>query len=156
MWELNYGRNLSKVSRTMLHGWKFSGILLAETGQPYSGHLYYDLNSDGVLGTDRTPGLGRNTFYAPAAVSFDLRINRTFALRKSMNLQLSADTFNVFNHANIVGVNDQHSLLVNDPSACGIAGNPCLEPNSAGLSAFGSPVSSSGPRVVQLSVRLAF
>ena len=156
VWELNYGRTLSKVPRAILHGWKFSGILLAQTGQPYSGHLYYDLNSDGVLGTDRTPGLGRNTFYAPATVSFDPRINRTFALGERMNLQFSADAFNVFNHANIVGVNDQHSLLVNDPSACGITGTPCLEPNSAGLSAFGSPVFSSGPRVVQLSVRLAF
>jgi hypothetical protein len=96
------------------------------------------------------------TVLRPIHSAFDPRISRTFALGEHTKLQFSADAFNVFNHANVIAVNDQHSVVVDDASACGIAGGPCLEPNSAGLSAFASPASSSGPRIVQLSVRLAF
>jgi hypothetical protein len=156
VWELNYGKSLPRGARAVLQGWRFSGILAAQTGQPYSGHLYYDLNGDGVFGTDRVPGLGRNTFYAPVTVSFDPRISRIFAVGEHLSLQISAEAFNVFNRANIVGVNDQYFGVADDSSACGVAGNLCLVPNNEGLSAFGSPAFSSGPRIVQLSVRLAF
>ena len=155
-WELNYGKDLPDVPRAIFNGWTLSAILLTQTGQPYSGHLYYDLNVDGVLGTDRTPELGRNTFYAPSTVSFDPRITRTFALRERIRLQFSGDAFNVFNRANILGVNDKQYSVLTDISACDTARSPCLKPNNMGLSAFGSPASSSGARILQLSARLFF
>src|SRR5262249_5375437 len=143
LWELNYGKNLPTIPRTILHGWTLSGVLVAQTGQPYSGHLYYDLNSDGVLGTDRTPGLGRNTFSAPSTTSLDPRISRSFALGEHVNLRFSADAFNVLNHANIISVNDNQYIVL----TCGTPGTLCLKPNNVGLFAFRSPALSSGPRI---------
>jgi hypothetical protein len=156
VWELNYGKELRKFPESIVHGWTLSTIFVAQTGQPYSGHLYYDLNGDGVLGTDRLPQLARNTFSAPSTVSCDMRITRTFAPVDRFRLQFSADAFNIFNHANIIGVYDNQYTVLTDDVSCGTAGTPCLEPNKAGPSAFGASALSSGPRILQLSLRLVF
>ena len=156
VWELNYGKELQKFPGSIVRGWTLSTILVAQTGQPYSGHLYYDLNGDGVFGTDRTPQLARNTFHAPSTVSCDLRITRTFALRDRLRVHFSVDAFNLFNHANIIGVNDSQYTVLTETLPCGTAGTPCLESNNAGLFAFGAPALSSGPRILQISLRLAF
>jgi hypothetical protein len=152
VWELNYTQHMSPFWRRLFGGWTLSGILVAQTGQPYSGHLYFDLNNDGVLGTDRTPELGRNTFYTPTTVSVDPRLSRSFPFGERFKLHFALDAFNVFNRANIVGVNDQQYSVAN----CSTLGNQCLVPNTGGLSSFGSPAASSGPRIVQLSLRLEF
>jgi Carboxypeptidase regulatory-like domain/TonB dependent receptor len=150
VWTLNYGNSLPIVPRAVLRGWELSGILTAQSGRPYAGLLYSDLNNDGVFATDRTPGLGRNTFYTPATVSLDPRLTRYLSIAERVNLQMIVEGFNILNHANIIGVNDnQYSV-----SDCGAS--RCLVPQNQGLSAFGIPFSSSGARVMQLAVKLTF
>src|SRR6266704_617934 len=66
IWDLDsYAHPLSHGWRYLVGGWQLSGILTAETGQPYSGMVSSDLNLDGNSRTDRAPGLGRDTFYLP-------------------------------------------------------------------------------------------
>jgi len=156
VWELNYPAHLPVPARALLGGWQFSGILTAHSGQPYSGLVSFDLNKDGNALSDRTPGLGRNTFYLPATISFDPRVTRNVQLTEHARLQFIWEAFNVFNHGNITGVRTTQYGVSADASACGIAGVPCLVPQNKGLSAFGIPTASSGPRIMQLAAKFVF
>jgi hypothetical protein len=152
VWTPNYGNSLRTVARAFLRGWELSGILTAQSGQPYSGLINFDLNNDGVFATDRTPGLGRNSFYIPPSVSLDPRFTRNIRLGERAKLEIIWEAFNVLNHANITGVNNVQYTVSN----CGIAPAPCLVPQNQGLTAFGTPISSSGPRIVQLAIKATF
>ena len=156
VWTLNYGNSLPTVARAVLRGWELSGILTAQSGQPYSGLINFDLNNDGVFATDRTPGLGRNSFYMPASVSLDPRLTRSISIGEHAKLQIIGEAFNVLNHANITYVNNTQYTVSGFSSHCGIAPSPCVVPNNKGLSAFGTPLFSSGPRMMQLAVKVTF
>jgi outer membrane receptor protein involved in Fe transport len=151
VWDSRYADGLSGPLKGILDGWELSGTLTAASGQPYSGLLYADLNNDGDFATDRTPGLGRNTFQMPMSLSLSPRLTRTIAIGEWAKLQLMWEAFNVLNHSNIVGVNSNQYGV----SHCGSA-IPCLVPNNQGLNAFGSPQVSSGARILQLAVRITF
>src|SRR6266852_5501749 len=100
--EAGYNR-LPPLPRAILGGWELSAILTAQSGQPYSGLVSFDLNNDGNFATDRTPGLGRNTFYPPATVSLDPRVTRNLQFTASVRLQFIGEAFNALNHSNTSG-----------------------------------------------------
>jgi len=156
IWELDYANSLSSVGRAILSGWQISGIVTAQSGQPYSGLVNFDLNDDGNAATDRTPGLGRDTFHLPATVSLDPRMTRNVSLKEHIQLQLIWESFNLFNHTNVTGVRNTQFSRSTSFAVCGIAGAPCLVPQNSGLSAFGTPASTSGPRIMQLSAKFVF
>jgi outer membrane receptor protein involved in Fe transport len=156
VWAPSYGNDLPRAAKAILKGWEFSGILTAQSGQPYSGLINFDLNNDGDFATDRTPGLGRNTFYMPATVSIDPRLTRNISIREGVKLQIIWEAFNVLNHANITGVKNLQYTVSGLSSDCGIAGSPCLVPQNQGLSAFGTPTSSAGARVMQIAAKVMF
>jgi outer membrane receptor protein involved in Fe transport len=156
VWRLEYGNSLPKVARVILRAWELSGIATAQSGRPYSGLVNFDLNNDGNSATDRTPGLGRNTFYTPATASLDPRITRSIGIRDWAKLQIIWEAFNVFNHPNIVGVDNIQYAVSPFSSDCGIASAPCLVPQNRGLSAFGTPTSSSGARIMQIAAKVTF
>jgi len=156
VWAPSYGSSLSKLARGILQGWELSGIFVVQSGQPYSGLINFDLNNDGDFATDRTPGLGRNTFYMPSTASLDPRVTRNISIKERAKLQIICEAFNVLNKANIAGVNNVQYSVSGYSSDCGIAGSPCLVPQTQGLSAFGTPTASSGARVMQLAVKVIF
>ncbi len=156
IWDLDYARGLHGAAKAILGGWEFGGIFTAQTGQPYSGLVSFDLNSDGNPASDRTPALGRNTFYLPANVSLDPRLTRNVQLTERVKFQFIWEAFNIFNQANISDVRRTQFARPLSPAACGVAGMPCLVPQNTGLSAFGVPVATSGARVMQLSAKLVF
>jgi hypothetical protein len=159
IWQLDYAKHLSAPAKAVLEGWQVSAILTAQTGQPYSGLVGFDLNNDGNFATDRVPGLGRDTFYLPTSISFDPRLTRTVRLRDWLQLQMMLEAFNAFNHSNITAVRTTEFAVVQSPASCGIAGSPCLVPQNtqtAGLDAFGTPTASSGSRILQFGVKLIF
>jgi outer membrane receptor protein involved in Fe transport len=156
VWTLNYGNSLPRLARTILQGWGLSGILTAQSGRPYSGLINFDLNNDGVFATDRTPELGRNSFYTPATVSLDPRLTRNIGIGERAKLQIMVEAFNVLNHANITYVNNIQYTVSGVSSDCGIAPSPCLAPQNRGLGAFGTPILSSGARIMQLALKATF
>jgi hypothetical protein len=156
IWELSYANHLPKAAKAIFRGWELSGILTAQSGQPYSGLLNFDLNNDGNAANDRTPGLGRNTFYLPGTVSFDPRVTRTVNLTERAKLQFIWEAFNLFNHSNIIAVKTTQFSRSTSPSVCGIAGTPCLVPQNTALSAFATPTATSGPRIMQFSAKFVF
>ncbi|MGH9728119.1 MAG: TonB-dependent receptor, partial [Candidatus Acidiferrales bacterium] len=120
VWNLNYASGLSSsIARGVLGGWELSGIFTAASGQPYSGFLGFDLNGDSNRNTDRTPGLGRDTFYTPTFVSLDPRVTRNVNITERYKLQFIAEAFNVFNRANITGVNTTQFNVVSGAACTG-------------------------------------
>jgi len=156
VWTLNYAQRSRAAERLILGGWELSGILTAQSGQPYSALVSSDLNNDSNRFTDRVPGVGRDTLYLPRTVSLDPRVTKNIQLRERLKLQLIGEAFNIFNHTNINGVNATQFILSSSAAACGIAGTPCLLPNTSGTSAFQFPTSDVTPRIVQLAAKFLF
>jgi hypothetical protein len=142
-------------TKRLVGGWALSGIFNAQTGQPYSAKISADLNLDGNSSTDRVPGYGRNTFRLPNIYTFDPRITKTVAITEKTNLQLIAEGFNIFNHANVTGVNTAMYKVT----------GTTLTPQtvqSVGIGAFGVPTSANlngngnVGRVLQLAAKFNF
>ncbi len=156
IWELNYGSGLPRIAKMMLSGWQVSGIVTAQSGQPYSGFVSADLNNDGNQANDRSPGQSRNTFYMPATISIDPRLTRTIRFSEQVKLDVIWEAFNVLNRRNVSAVSTTQFSRSTSSSVCGFAGVPCLTPLNAGLNAFGAPTATTGPRIMQLGARLSF
>ncbi|HEV2615677.1 MAG TPA: hypothetical protein VGU63_03595, partial [Candidatus Acidoferrales bacterium] len=161
VWNLNYASGLSSsIARGVLGGWELSGIFTAASGQPYSGFLGFDLNGDSNRNTDRTPGLGRDTFYTPTFVSLDPRVTRNVNITERYKLQFIAEAFNVFNRANITGVNQTQFNVVSGAACTGTTTNTFGECLKA-VPSFGTPTSTNinggpGSRILQLAVKFIF
>lgn len=161
VWDLNYANNMNRVAKGILGGWSLSSIFTAQSGQPYSALLGSDLNNDSNRQTDRTPGVGRDTFYLPATYSLDPRLTRSIKLTERANLQLFAEAFNFLNHFNVSSVRTQQYALSTAATAalCTTAGTPCLIPQNstnAPTTYFGLPTGTSGQRIIQLGAKFAF
>jgi hypothetical protein len=126
---------------TLLGGWTFAAILSAASGQPYSAYVSADINLDGNNRNDIAPGTTRNQYRLPAQVSFDPRIARDIRVAQA-KLQVIWEAFNLFNRDNINSVR-----------------NTLYSANGASLTRvanFQEPILSSGPRIMQLAVKLIF
>jgi outer membrane receptor protein involved in Fe transport len=167
IWDLDkYASGFSRSARYLLGGWQLSGIFTAQSGQPYSGQVNFDLNGDSNSRTDRTPGLGRNTFYLPNFVSLDPRLTKNIPITERVKAQLILEAYNSFNRVNYTSVNTTqfsvHSVATppTNPPDMTCAGTPnpslCLVP-----APFQAPLStqlnfSPGSRIVQLSAKITF
>jgi len=99
------------------NGWMLSGIGTFGSGLPYTmrtaGSLAKEFDASGAaivaLGTgmngyggdNRVYGVGRNTYRYPDTWNADLRLGRNFKLGEMRELQLLAESFNLFNHQNV-------------------------------------------------------
>jgi hypothetical protein len=174
IWDLNYARGIQNpVLRGLAEGWQFSGILNAQSGQPYTALVNTDLNNDGNSRNERAPGFARNTFNLPSIVTLDPRITRTVRITENARLQFIGEAFNVFNRQNITGVRTTFYAIsatappVPSPFACSVGATPCLIPQTfsnpnVGINAFGFPSSANVNgqgnvgRVLQLAAKFSF
>ena len=183
----------SETGREVLSGWLLSTVMDFSSGRPYAGLLGTACTSStlsfgncngaddnlndtafnqdtaatagGINGAGPTPGIGLNSFYGPWLERIDLGLARSFPIREGMTLQLQAQAFNLFNHANYYVQNgDGINPLQYNPigTNCGDGATlkqTCyLVPNS-GPGNFGSlqEISPNGlPRVLQFSARFSF
>jgi hypothetical protein len=115
IWEPKW--KLSNRVRLLANGWMVSGIGQFHSGLPYSmriaGSLAREFNTAGAaivaLGTgmngyggdNRVYGVGRNTFRYPSTWKADLRLGKSFSLGHMRQLELLAESFNLFNHQNV-------------------------------------------------------
>ena len=100
-----------------------------------------DINLDQNARNDIAPGTRRNQYRLPAQVTVDPRVARDIPLRK-VTLQLVWEAFNLFDRDNISGV---RNTLYN------VSGSTLTT-----LTNFQQPTLSSGPRIMQLAVKLRF
>jgi outer membrane receptor protein involved in Fe transport len=132
-------------ARALVNGWTFGVIFSAGSGQPYTARVgAFDLNNDGNPRNDIAPGTVRNEFRLPKQVTFDPRIARDIALGRQAKVQLIWEAFNLFNGDNISSVaSDLYS--VNGTTNV-------MTPTTN----FGQPLSSSGPRIMQVAAKFSF
>jgi Carboxypeptidase regulatory-like domain/TonB dependent receptor len=89
-----------------LKNWVFSPIFVGQSGRPFNLLLGFDANTDRRSQTDR-PGLaGRNTGLGEPYYSLDIRLARRFFVKENRFLEFTFDAFNLFNRANLLGINN--------------------------------------------------
>jgi outer membrane receptor protein involved in Fe transport len=131
----------SRLVRALWGGWTFSGIFTAQSGQPYSAYVSADINRDGNNRNDLAPGTRRNQYWLEPQVSLDPRIARDIPAGPA-KLQLIFEAFNLLDRDNISSV--RNGLY----SASGTT--------LTRVSNFQEPLTSSGPRVIQLAAKVIF
>ena len=121
---------------------------------------------NGSGGDNRVFGVRRNTFRYPDTWKADLRLAKRFDLGETRQLEMLAESFNLFNHQNVTelettGYSIQNGSSTTPPSLNFLTGlyvNP-----KTGLSspAFGQPLSINGTdfyreRQIQIGLRMRF
>lgn len=183
----------SHAGRALLSDWTLSTVIQFSSGRPYSALLSPACTSSalllsncdgangnlndtafnqatantagGINGAGPTPGIGLNSFYGPWLEMIDLGLARSFTIKEGKVLQLQAQVFNLFNHANYYvqnggGVNQLQYNAIGTTCGDGATLNQTcyLVPNS-GQGNFGTlqEISPNGlPRVFQFSARFRF
>jgi hypothetical protein len=181
------------------NGWMLSGVGQFRSGLPYtmrtSGSLpeEFDANTGAAIaglgpgmngsgGDNRVYGLGsdghsynigRNTYRYPATWKADLRLGRRFDLGKMRQLELLAESFNLFNHQNVTELETTGYTIGSGspPTTLGTPGTPPMLNFLTGLkvnattglssSAFGQPLNVNATnfyreRQIQFGLRLRF
>jgi hypothetical protein len=183
----------SHTGRALLSHWTLSTVMEFSSGRPYAGLLSPACTSStlsfnncdgangnlndtafnedtantaaGINGAGPTPGIGLNSFYGPWLERIDLGLARRFEIKEGKELELQAQAFNLFNHANYYvqngnGINQlQYNPIGTNCGDGATLNQTCyLVPNS-GPGNYGTlqEISPDGlPRVLQFSVRLTF
>jgi outer membrane receptor protein involved in Fe transport len=154
----------NKIVRALLSDYVVTGIFIAQSGIAYSALVSGDPNNDGITTTDRVPGTKRNQFTSPAIYQLDLRLGRVIRFGERYRLSLFAEGFNIFNRANVQGVNNTLYAFSNAGTVSGSALPIRLSPaatnfGTARTFVSGSPsftFNSSYNRELQLGIRFDF
>jgi Carboxypeptidase regulatory-like domain/TonB dependent receptor len=107
---------LDQRHRLAISGWwklpyhfVFGGLGTLASARPFNAITGVDNNGDASANTDRPVingnVVGRNAFRGNALYDFSPFVEREFQLSESIRLNLRAEGFNVFNHANTIGRN---------------------------------------------------
>jgi len=168
-------KNLWKALPDRLaNGWEISGIVTAQTGQPFSVLTGANESSTG-LGDDRAnvtgnPNAGphtvakffntaafslnapltfgdsgRNIVTGPKFTNVDFALMKNTILERGLNLQFRAEFFNILNHPNFALPNN----VLTSPSFGALYQTPDVAQNDVGLG-------SGGPRLIQFALKLIF
>lgn len=182
----------------LVNGWMVSGIGQFHSGLPYtmrvSGSLAQEFTASGAgiiglgpgmngsggdsrvygLGSDgRVYNMGRNTFRYPDMWKADMRLGKSFSLGEERELQLLAESFNLFNHENVTEIETTgYTISPGSPaSTSGAAGTlPTLNyltglkisaTTGLAIPAFGQPLNINASnfyreRQIQFGARLRF
>jgi hypothetical protein len=155
----------------VLEGWSLTGITTLQTGHPFDIFGNRDSNHTGlsarvtVIGNtsqpssaDKTltgplrsgfkltpygqqPNLGKNTYYGPGMVNFDVAVLKDNSLTERLKLELRFEFFNVFNHAQFTQ-----------------PGNAFASPGTFGLSTstISRPDGTTSARQIQVAAKIKF
>ena len=192
---------LRGISGAFSNGWALSGIGQFRSGLPYtmrtSGSLPEEFDTTGNAiaslgpgmngsggdnrvygkGNDgRTYDIGRNTFRYPNTWKADLRLAKRFDLGERRQLELIAETFNLFNHQNVTALETTGYSIENSgssgtlPTLCYLTinttgsascGTTTLSGASVPIAAFGRPIDINAvdfyrERQIELGLRMRF
>ena len=148
LWELPIGDEEDKpanqqdnpgwLTRTFRHI-EVAPIFTAASGQPTNPLTGLDSNQSHAFPLSARPlGLGRNSLQNPGIVNMDFRVLKYFPFGESRHLDVVAEFFNLFNHANVLEINPVY----------GSAMTP--------ITGFGAPIEGLGARQVQFSLDFEF
>jgi hypothetical protein len=162
--------------RTILNGWELSGIARSQSGQPISvsgngstqgvdaGSQYVDVVGDPYAGSNSNRWINpdafrraaegsygnfhRNSLRLPGVRNLDANLVKNFTITESMRAAFRFEVFNVFNNAQIWGINTSFS------------GDNPGGPISTSNKNFGQPTSANDhfreARIIQMALRFSF
>jgi hypothetical protein len=160
----------------LVNGWIFSGVAQFRSGLPYtmrtSGSLPEELTASGTAivglgpgmngsgGDNRVYGIGRNTYRYPATWKADLRLGRRFNFGQMRQLELLAESFNLFNHQNVTEL-ETTGYYIESGSTTSLPTLNYLTGLKANTTAFGQPLNINATnfyreRQLQLGLRFRF
>jgi len=158
------------------NGWIFSAVAQFRSGLPYtmrtSGSLAEELTAsetaivglgpgmNGSGGDNRVYGIGRNTYRYPATWKADLRLGRRFNFGHMRQLELLAESFNLFNHQNVTEL-ETTGYYIESGSTTSLPTLNFLTGLKAKTTAFGQPLNINATnfyreRQIQLGLRMRF
>jgi hypothetical protein len=159
------------------NGWMLSSIGQFRSGMPYtmrtSGSLpeLVDQTTGAVIaglgpgmngsgGDNRVYGVGRNTYRYPRTWKADLRLAKRFDLGHMRDLELMAESFNLFNHQNVTEL-ETTGYYLEPGSESSFPTLNFLTGLKANTTAFGQPLSINGSdllreRQIQFGLRMRF
>ena len=141
--------------QTFLRNFELSGIMTLQSPRPFTLFVGFDANSDGNPVTDRVGDSRRNTYRGDNLRTVDLRLSRTFHFNNDKRqLQLIAESFNLFNRPNV----DEVFSVYGAPVFTG----PVPQHYGDGITnvnpgfPFGTPRTTFNPRQIQFAAKFTF
>jgi hypothetical protein len=115
---------------------------------------------NGSGGDNRVYGVGRNTYRYPATWKADLRLGKKFDLGQMRQLELLAESFNLFNHQNVTEL-ETTGYYFESGNTGSLPTLNFLTGAKANTTAFGQPLNVNATnfyreRQIQLGVRMRF
>ncbi len=95
----------NRFLRSLINGNQFGVIATANSGERYNIVSSVDLNEDGITGSDRPVGIGRNSGKTPKQINVDLRYSRFFNFTERFKVEAFAEATNIFNVRSIFQYN---------------------------------------------------
>jgi len=159
------------------NGWMLSGVGQARSGLPYtmrtSGSLAKKFTTTGAAivglgpgmngsgGDNRVYGVGRNTYRYPSTWKADLRLGRRFDLGHMREVELLAESFNLFNHQNVTEMETTGYYLEPGTTSGALPTLNFLTGLKANTTAFGQPLNVNATnfyreRQIQFGLRIRF
>jgi hypothetical protein len=168
------------------NGWMLSGIWQFRSGLPYtmrvSGSLAEEFTSTGAAIVGLGPGMngsggdnrvygvgsdnivyniGRNTYRYPSTWKADLRLGRRFDFGDMRQLELVAESFNLFNHQNVTQLETTGYTIESGSASGELPRLNFLTGLKANATAFGQPLNVNATnfyreRQIQLGLRIKF
>jgi hypothetical protein len=157
--------------------WMLSGTAYFRSGLPYTmttaGSLAKEFDSTGAAivalstgmngygGDDRIYGVGRNTYRYPASWKADLRLGKQVKLGSMRQLELLAESFNLFNHQNVTELETNGYSIESGTVNGGLPRLNFLTGLKTGQTEFGKPLNVNATdfyreRQIQFGARLRF
>jgi hypothetical protein len=153
-----FGRENPTLSALLNH-WKLAGVFTYGSGRPTDAQVTGDPNQDSNSTNDRLYGYGRNGFVGPDYMTLDLRLTRKIRFGERYRLEISAESFNLFNRTNA------HYTMTDDGVQTGAGRFVNLNTRAGGMyypayyqqpTSFMQATSAYASRQVQLSLRFYF
>jgi hypothetical protein len=136
-------RGRRRALRYFANGNRIAVIAVIQSGDVFNMGSNLVLNGDASTPStfQRPLFIGRNTIRAPRTSEFNVRYTRLFPLGERFKLEFIAESTNVFNRTNVVGLNSTATV--------GAAGNIVVLPSLAWTAA-------SDQRLIQLGFKFSF
>ncbi|HYE66693.1 MAG TPA: TonB-dependent receptor [Pyrinomonadaceae bacterium] len=106
-----FGVGDSRVGKAIFDGWTLAPVFVIQSGFPYdmgitgsaASIVVGGSNISGSRGRNRVLLFPRNAFRFPKFWNFDMRLSRRFKFTETVNFEVLAEGFNLFNRTHILG-----------------------------------------------------
>src|ERR1700739_2831302 len=168
---------LKDLAGHIANGWMLSGTAYFRSGLPYTMHTAgslakeFDVSGTAIValstgmngsgGDNRVYGIGRTTSRYPATWKADLRLSKRFDLGHMRQLELMAESFNLFNHQNVTELETTGYSIESGRENGGLPRLNFLTGLKTGQTEFGKPLNINATdfyreRQIQFGARLRF